>query len=313
MRRHRKKENPRGQSLETQLSEKYLIVGCGDIGLALARRLVAAGHHVTAVKRSKPDWRALGLTLAMADIEKPESLAALPTDIDQIFVILSPDRREEDAYRRLYETGIANLLAHFNQRTDNSIRPETTRPHWIFVSSTSVYGQRKGERVDEHSCTAPSGFNGRALLCAEQQFLAESKNNSIVRFSGIYGPGRNHLIRNIKAGKAVQYEPPYYTNRIHREDCVDVLFWLAQQRRTGQPVGGIYVASDDTPVPLGDVAMWLAEQLGCAAPPAQSATRRVPRQNKRCDNRRLREAGYQFTYKDYRAGYRAMLDEQRRG
>jgi nucleoside-diphosphate-sugar epimerase len=121
--------------------------------------------------------------------------------------------------------------------------------------------------VDEHSCTAPSGFNGRALLCAEQQFLAESKNNSIVRFSGIYGPGRNHLIRNIKAGKAVQYEPPYYTNRIHHEDCVGVLFWLAQQRRTGQPVGGIYVASDDMPVPLGDVAMWLAYGLLAGAMP----------------------------------------------
>ena len=298
---------------------KVLIVGCGDIGLDLAEVLIAEGHQVAGLKRKPLNKDLPGLTLFLADITVADELVTLPTDFDQIYVILSPDRRDEESYRRVYQQGIDNLLSYFASANDSNrrqlgqerpsqIKPnqEKPSPHWIFVSSTSVYGQTAGEWVDEGSPTEPSGFNGKALLQAEQRILAAGSNNTIVRFSGIYGPGRESLIKGVQSGVPVQYEPPYYTNRIHRDDCIGVLAWLLNQRLTGSPVDNIYLASDGNPAPIMEVACWLAEKLNCAAPPAKQSTNST--QNKRCTNHRLCEQGYEFRFNSYREGYGVLFE-----
>ena len=215
---------------------KVLIVGCGDIGLGLAKVLISQGHQVSAIKRKPLVEDLSGLSLFYADIAVANELDSLPTDFDQIYVILTPDNRDEKSYLRIYQQGIDKLLGHFvgagdcnteKLQKENSNR-KSSSPHWIFVSSTSVYGQNAGEWVDEDSPTKPLTFNGKILLQAEQRILAAGSNNTIVRFSGIYGPGRDGLIKRVESGVPIQYSPPYYTNRIHRDDCIGVLAWLLE-------------------------------------------------------------------------------------
>jgi hypothetical protein len=66
----------------------------------------------------------------------------------------------------------------------------------------------------------------------------------------------------------VQYDPPSYTNRIHRDDCLGVLEWLHRRQLAGAELAPVYLASDDEPAPAGDVARWLAAELGVPEPPA---------------------------------------------
>lgn len=286
---------------------RVLIVGCGDIGLGLARVLIAGGHQVTGLKRTPLSQKLSGLKLMLADITAAADLSDLPTNFDQVFVILSPDGRDEQSYRRIFLQGVNNLLAHFAQGESAA--------HWIFVSSTSVYGQHDGEWVDEGTATAPESGTAKILLQAEQNVLGrghpgrhdEQAKNTIVRFSGIYGPGREGLLRRVQAGVPVQYEPPYYTNRIHRDDCIGVLAWLLAQRLAGQRLDNIYLATDNEPATAGEVSRWLAENLQCPLPPAKQVESLQAAANKRCCNQKLRDSGYDFRVKNYREGYGLML------
>ena len=200
-----------------------LLVGCGDLGTALAARLVAAGHRITALKRSPPAQPVPGVDYRRADLtrEAPDLAGAT---FDQAFVILSPGARDAAAYQALYVHGVARLAEAFAGRVG----------HWFFVSSTSVYGQQRGEWVDEDSPTEPAPATARCLLAAERRLAGSGAPATTIRFSGIYGPGHERLLRQIAAGTAVQYDPPTYTNRIHREDCIGTLELLHRRALEGR-------------------------------------------------------------------------------
>lgn len=275
-----------------------LLVGCGDLGAGLAARLVASGHRVTALKRTPPAAPLAGVTYRFADLTQPHALADLGGPFDQVFVILAPGARDAAAYQALYGAGVDQLRARLAGRVG----------HWFFVSSTSVYGQDAGEWVDEDAPAAPTAATAKWLLTAERCLAESGAPATRVRFSGIYGPGRERLLRQVLAGAPVQYDPPSYTNRIHRDDCLGVLEWLHRRQLAGAGLAPLYLASDDEPARAGDVARWLAAELGVPAPPAAVAG---GGQNKRCRNDRLKQAGYRFAYPNWRAGYRGVIEQWR--
>jgi nucleoside-diphosphate-sugar epimerase len=277
---------------------KILIVGCGAIGYELANTLVEAGHDVTGLKRNPPPANQEKLRFVCADITSPTDLVALDTDFEHIFFIVSADSRNENSYHDIYETGINNLL--------NRLARSGSQAPWIFVSSTSVYGQTKGEWVDENSTTAPTKNTSLKIVNAEQKLMAHNPANVVVRFSGIYGPGREYLLRMAKQSPTIQQTPSYFTNRIHQRDCVGVLAFLFEQRLSGVSLEQCYVASDDDPAPLWDVMTWMTEKLHCN-PPIAKMTEDDCDMNKRCRNGRLKNLGYHFIYPDYKKGYLELI------
>ncbi|MFZ5655287.1 MAG: NAD-dependent epimerase/dehydratase family protein [Pseudomonadota bacterium] len=273
-----------------------LLVGCGDLGAGLAARLVAAGHRVRALKRSPPRRPLPGVDYGCADLTRgvPEFGAAR---FDQVFVILAPGSGDPQAYGALYGSGVARLADALQGRVG----------HWFFVSSTSVYGQHAGEWVDEDSATRPAAAGARHLLAAEARLAATGAPATAIRFSGIYGPGRERFLDQITRGEPVQYDPPRYGNRIHREDCIGVLEFLHQRALAGASLAPRYLASDCCPAPLGAVARGLAAALGVPAPPGKAGAGR----NKRCRNDRLCALGYRFRFPDWRAGYLPLIAARR--
>lgn len=285
---------------------KVLIAGAGDVGTRLGLLLAEDGHEVWALRRSaskvREPLRAFG-----ADLTDPESLAPLPGDFHQVFYTAAADESSDEAYRRAYVEGLANVIEAVGDAPRRI----------VFVSSTSVYGQDGGAWVDETSPTEPGSFRGRRLLEAEAVLraageAASSRSTVAVRFAGIYGPGRRRLVDSVRRGEAVIWDdPPRWTNRIHVDDCARVLRHVA----TLDDPAGIYVGVDAAPTLDAEVKTWLARRLGVPIPPSASETDRERRRggNKRCANRRLAESGYRFVHPDYRSGYGAMLGEETPG
>lgn len=276
---------------------KILIVGCGSIGTELGNLLSDKGHQVIGLKRNPPPSGSNRFNFFAADIISAKDFEKLDTDFEFLFFIVSPGGRHEQNYQALYETGLNNLLAKFTS---------AAKPKWFFVSSTSVYGQSQGEWIDENSLAQPDNACSRFIRQAELRLLNSSPESTIVRFSGIYGPGRNHLLKKARQTPVIQQRPPYYTNRIHQKDCVGILAFLLEQSLAGVPLAPCYLASDDHPAPMWEVMSWLTQQMGCQAPVAKTVAGENP-MNKRCDNSRLKKLGYRFQYPSYQKGYLELI------
>ena len=272
---------------------RILIAGCGDIGTATGKLLADDGHAVIGLKRNPPP-DSDQISYIKADIAVAEEVEKLDTGYDLVICILTPDGRSEQQYRHVFEQGVGNLCRVFSQQRSHA--------RFIFVSSTSVYGQSHGEWVNEDSVTQPQTLTGQIILQAEKLVLDQGGQNCIIRFSGIYGRGRSHLLSAVARGGKVQYEPPCYTNRIHRNDCVAVLHFIASKMIGGMDVDAVYLASDDDPAPKWEVFEYIAGKMGVESP-ARELLLRDSNQNKRCSNRRLKRLGYSFIYKSYREGY----------
>jgi len=277
---------------------KILIIGCGAIGTQLAHVLSAKGHQVTGLKRNPPKTDTGKIDYFTADITSTVDLKDLPTDFDVLYFIVSPDGRNEESYRDIYESGLNNLLNKFSLAASN--------PHWIFVSSASVYGQSQGEWVDEDSIAQPVNATSQLIMQAEQKLMDLDAGNLVVRFSGIYGPGRESLLRMAMQAPAIQQHPPYFTNRIHEQDCIGVLAFLLERRLAGVALEQCYLASDDDPAPLWEVMSWLAEHMNCQPPTVKSVDNHCV-MNKRCNNQRLKALGYKFLYPDFKDGYLELI------
>ncbi|MBW2716994.1 MAG: SDR family NAD(P)-dependent oxidoreductase [Deltaproteobacteria bacterium] len=271
--------------------DKILIAGCGDVGNALATRLLADECEVWGVRR-RVDALANGVRPWRIDLTDPGSFDAPPAAFDYLFYTASADRRDEAHYRSVYVDGLSNLL--------KALRAAGCPLRRIFfTSSTAVYGQSEGEWVDESSTTEPPGFNGRVLLEAEAIVREAAETGINVRLSGIYGPGRTRLVRKVRDEEAIATGG--WTNRIHVEDCAGALHHLM---RLGYPEA-LYLGTDDEPATTAEVVTWLSAELDAPAPP-DGPTERL---NKRCRNTRLRDAGYRFEYPTFREGYRPIVQK----
>ncbi|MEM1080007.1 MAG: NAD-dependent epimerase/dehydratase family protein [Pseudomonadota bacterium] len=266
---------------------RLLIAGFGDLGQRLVP-LVPRDWAVHALKRGPTATSYRALNIIQADLTRAQSLAVVDTHWDAVVYTATPDKRTPEAYRASYVDGLRNLLD----------RIDTKR--LLMVSSTAVYGQDQGEWVDEQSPTDPSSFTGDMLLEAEH--LAQRRGGIVVRFSGIYGPGRTRLIDHVQQGGVrCQRHPPIWTNRIHADDCARGLAHLLLL----ESPESLYLASDDEPSPRWDVYHWLAEQMHVRGP--IEAHGQVNQLGKRVRNTRLSNSGFRLRYRHFRAGYSELL------
>ena len=274
---------------------RVLIAGCGYVGSRLGLLLAAAGAQVVGLAR-RPGRLPEGVEPLAADLTNPTALGALPDGFDVVFHAASADSRDPAAYERAYVRGVSNLIERLASR-------QAPR-RFFFVSSTGVYGQDRGEWVDEDSPTDPARFTARALIEGERLALSAPFPATVVRFGGIYGPGRTGLIDRVRAGRA-HWRTGHYTNRIHRDDCAGALQHLAGLEAPAQ----LYLGVDDEPTLERDVLVWLADRLGSESPPvaAPGESPRAGPGSKRCSNARLRAAGYRFRYPSFRQGYGDLL------
>ena len=176
----------------------------------------------------------------------------------------------------------------------------------LFVSSSGVYMQQDGEWVDENSPAQATNYSGRIMLEAEQVALSSGVPASVVRLTGIYGPGREWLLGQVRKGYRVAVNPPLYGNRIHADDAAGLLAFLLEAADQGKTLDDCYIGVDNAPAPLAEVVDWLRERLGVTEWAEEASVRRAG--SKRCSNARAKALGWEPRYPSYREGYAAILE-----
>jgi nucleoside-diphosphate-sugar epimerase len=277
-----------------------LIAGCGYVGTALAHSLLPE-HRVWGIRR-QVDRLPSGVEQLALDLSAP---FALPQGVafDWVFYTAAAAEFTPAAFQAAYVDGPRHLV--------QALLVADQRPTRVFyTSSTGVYGQREGERVDDTTPAEPGDSTGRAVLQGEQTFQASGLPSTAVRFSGIYGPGRASLVHDLAAGRAGVSDVPMTANLIHRDDCVGVLRFLLQHAQTGL-VPPVVLACDPQPTDRNELIRWLAGRMGLDA--AQLPVRPLPpmaRGRKHCHSAWLQHTGYAFRYPSFREGYEALLNTE---
>lgn len=276
------------------MAERIVLAGCGDLGLRVAARLLAAGDEVWALRRSPPREAPPGLHWLGSDLTAPATLEGLPRGVHRVVYLPAPDIRDRAAYRALFVDGLRHLLEALDGRALRQV---------LLVSSSAVYGEHDGGWVDETTPPAPLGFNGTLLLEAERWLAAQAVPATVLRLAGLYGPGRLQLIERLRAGAArVPRGTPHWANRIHVDDAAAAIVHLL---RLPAPAP-LYLGVDDTPLPLDELYDVLARLID--APPPGAGPAPVGVGSKRLCNTRLRASGWVPAWPDARAGYAALLD-----
>ena len=276
---------------------KVLLVSCGDVATEAGLRFSAAGHQVSAWRRNAQRLPQ-AFTGHSVDLLDPDTWPEIDPDTDVVLLTPVPVTRDAQGYERSYLNVAKELVARLRVQAPNLSR-------LIYVSSTAVCGGTDGAWVDESNPMDPSTATAK-VLAATEQFVQESQVPvTILRASGIYGPGRTRLLDKIRSGDAVLPAGSHWTNRIYRDDLAAA---VVHEANLGSDAESLYLATDDEPVQLGEVYEFLAELIN--AGPLESEKNPAPTRSadRRLSNAKLRASGFVFQYPSFREGYRAMLE-----
>ena len=275
-----------------------VIAGCGDVGSRLASQLLAAGWEVHGLRRNvaRLPEGVIGIAGDLFNKECPDTWPI--GGVDYLVYCAAATDHDEAGYRKAYVQGLEHVLEWLG---DYGQEPK----HLVFVSSSSVYGQQDGEWVDETSATQAVGYSGQVMLEAEQVAFDSGIPATTLRLTGIYGPGREWLLSQVRQGYRVAVEPPLYGNRIHVDDAAGLLAFLLLHVEQGGTLDKVYIGVDDAPAPLSEVVGWLREYLGVTEWAEDASVRRAG--SKQCSNARAKALGWTPTYPSYREGYAAIL------
>ncbi len=272
-----------------------VIAGCGDLGTETGLRFAAMGHHVIGLRRSAEK---LPREIEERSVDLSAEVPTLPADTDIVMIAMSPDERSVDGYRAAYVDTVRNIVTAIH-------RDCTAAPRVLFVSSTAVYGVDDGAWVDASTPIVPATPTAVVLEEAEGTLVEQIPEATILRLGGIYGPGRTRQIDRIRDGVETISAEPRFTNRIHRDDAAAAIVHLTTMQVWPATV---YIGVDDCPVDHREVVEYLASVLDLPVPSVVAdSTHTQGSRGKRCDNTRLRESGFVFSYPTYREGYAAVL------
>jgi nucleoside-diphosphate-sugar epimerase len=266
-----------------------LIAGFGDIARR-ARPLLAARYEIRVLSRA-----------AGMDLDHPQTLAGLPP-ADAVLHCAPPPSSEAT------DTRTANLLSALE-----SHRILPTR--FVYISTSGVYGDCGGALVDESREVNPQSARARRRVDAERQLArwcaAHGTALVVLRAPGIYAVDRLPVAR-LRAGTPVLRDADdVYTNHIHADDLAAICARALDDRAPT----GIYNASDDTQLKMGDWLDLVADVAGLGRPQRiarDEAEGRIPvellsfmNESRRLDNTRLKQTlGVQLRYPTVREGLR---------
>lgn len=298
------------------MNKDVLIVGCGDIGLRVARILQASSCKVAGLVRSAEGaerLRGCKVEPVMGDLDDAESLAGLPVRGKVIFYLAPPPGGGP----------VDGRMRRFCAAVGGAAVPDKI----VYMSTSGVYGDCGGDRVTEETPVNPQTSRAQRRVDAETTLLEWGRANKvpvvILRVTGIYGPGRLPLAR-LQQGHPVLNEkesPP--TNRIHADDLAAVCVAAAEKAADGE----IFNVSDGQAGTMTGYFNAIADLLDVPRPQQVSMAEadRVMnpmmlsylKEARRMDNRKMIEQlGIVLQYPDLESGLKnivAQLDQPRMG
>ena len=268
---------------------RVLIVGCGDVGLRVAR-LLAGRLRVIALSSQparRPALRAAGLRPLLGNLDDPSSLGRLAGLAPRLLHLAPPPGQGADDPRT------AALLRALGRRGGLHTA--------VYGSTTGVYGDAGGAFFDETRPLRPASDRARRRVAAEQRLRDWSRQQGValarLRIPGIYAldrEGGDPRERVARGSPVLQRQDDVHTNHIHADDlaraCLRALF-------LGRKPRALHI-SDDGQLPMGDHFDAVAERCGLPRPPrlsrAEAQARLSPMtmsflsESRRLDNGRMK-------------------------
>lgn len=295
-----------------------LVLGAGYVGGAFVREALARGWRVTALTRNAERATALrangGAQVIEADLAGEAWHAAATGPFDYVLNCVSAGGGGAAGYRHSYVEGMRSVGRWLARQP----RGGTI----VYTSSTGVYPQGGGARVDETAPTEGAGETGSLLREAEVGLARGAESAGwrwfVLRLAGIYGPGRHGMLDQLREGvAALPGESGHRMNLVHRDDAVGAVWACFAAPAVVRDE--IFNVSDNAPAARTEVAAWLARELGVACPEfgdaggAGGAAGPSPFGRRRAPDRIVvaeklgRLLGWRPRYPDFRAGYGAII------
>ncbi|MGN7825320.1 SDR family oxidoreductase [Agrobacterium radiobacter] len=281
-----------------------MIFGAGYSGKAIANALKPEAASLSGTTRSKDKFASLaaaGMTPFLFDgVHLNDELIAAMGNVTHLVQSVAPGK-DGDPLLALLGGDLKKFL------------PNLT---WVaYLSTVGVYGDHHGAWVDETTPCRPVSARSVERVAAEAAWTeAAQKANvplSVLRLSGIYGPGRNAFMNFEKGTARRLVKKDQVFNRIRVEDIGAALAFLARKNQRG-----IFNVTDDEPCPPQDVVSFAATLMGVEPPPEQAfetadltpMARSFYGENKRVSNARIRDLGFDFRFPEYRLSLKQLWE-----
>ena len=292
---------------------RVLIVGCGDVGLRVAKQQPNAGTRLLALTSSPQrcaTLRAAGVVPLVGNLDAPHTLrrlAGLATRV--LHLAPPPGQGTQDSRTRA-------LLRALSARTPARAL--------VYASTSGVYGDCQGAWIDETRAVAPQSARAHRRVDAEQTVAWWARQRgvrtSVLRVPGIYAADREGGTpreRIARGSPVLLADQDVFTNHIHADDLARACWlalWRGRMRRT-------YHVSDDSELKMADYYSAAAALYGLPMPPRVSRevahTQLSPMQmsfmneSRRLRNQRIkRELRLRLRYPHVLDGLRAGLSTQ---
>jgi nucleoside-diphosphate-sugar epimerase len=234
---------------------RILIIGCGDIGLRVAKQL-CRNYRVFALTSQQSrfsELRGLGITPILGDLDKPETLWRL-SGLAETVIHLAPPQN----------------IGHRDSRTRNLTRILAQGPaslsRLIYVSTTGVYGDHKGGRVSEITPVNPQSERAKRRVDAERVLRlwgpAHGVAVTILRVPGIYAANRLPVERLQARTPALISDEDAYSNHIQSDDLARLVCAAVYHGKPQRVIN----ACDGGETKMGDYFDEVADTFGLERP-----------------------------------------------
>jgi nucleoside-diphosphate-sugar epimerase len=243
------------------MKQTLLLIGCGDIAIrsaALLRthyRLIGLCRHL----KNASQLRQHGITPVFGDLDSPKTLSKLAGLAHAVLHLAPPPNHGKRDIRT------TNLLASLTKRpaANKMILPQ----QFIYISTSGVYGDCNGAFTDETCPIKPRIDRSIRRADAEKQVRNWGLRNyvrvSILRVPGIYAADRLPLKRLLEGTPVLLSEDDCYTNSIHADDLVQIIFAALRYAKPGR----VYNACDDSNLKMGEYFDLIADSFDMPRPP----------------------------------------------
>ncbi len=286
---------PIGEQNKEKTEKKVAIIGCGYVGKAVASYWYQQGYIVTGTttrEENISDLENIAHNPLVASGDNLEAIKTVMEDQETVLVSIAPisDRQvSAEVYAQTYIPTAQNLVTVLNNNS--------TVKQVIYLTSGSVYGDKKGEWVDETSSLDTESDYGQVLVEAENIILGLNREDikvCLLRLGGIYGPGRE-LDKRIgrMAGKTLSGNGENCVAWIHLEDIVKGIEFVHQKQ-----CHGIYNLVNDVKLNSKELCEFICDRQQLERVSWDESKQSFSSLNARVDNSKIKQEGYQFIYGD---------------
>lgn len=272
---------------------KVAIVGCGYVGTRVAKNLRGKPDCIVTATTTTPqrvtELEGIAHRVAVLEGNDKDAMAAVLQEQDA--VMLCVGARNPNTYRETYLDTAKTLVS--------VIKEIPAVKQIIYTGTYSVYGDRKGESVNEDSPIAPVNANSEILAETERVLLAASSPNlqvCILRLGGIYGPMRE-LVKIFRgwAGTTRPGAGEDATNWVHTDDVVGGLIFALENR-----LQGIYNLVGDVSLSSRELLDRVFENHNLPKAIWDKSLPSTRPYNTKVSNQKIKAAGYQFVHPEIR-------------